>query len=260
MNEGNDLDSLIDIFTKNIVGVAHSAVTLAGIARQQQFLSFTEVRTILFSDTIIFYEESPKPELISKGIIDPSQFMLKACTLLRLAFEGGIPLRGAISFGEYYVHESAFLGKPIIEARNFEADQEWSGAALCKSAEDEYLRRLKIFQGKPVAPLISSESIEDAGPILPHNFVTMNCLYRYPIPCKGCDRDGLALCWDDSVYTMSKLRDRRPGIERLNLRSKKQINKRIEEKFSAHGKTLDKKTKHMIKNSTNFIIEVNDRF
>ncbi|MGA9099650.1 MAG: hypothetical protein WB392_12045 [Methanotrichaceae archaeon] len=260
MNEGNNLDSLIDIFTRNIVGVDQSAVTLAGAARQQQLFSFAEVKTILFSDMIIFYEESPKPELVGKGIIDPSQFMLKACTLLRLAFEGGIPLRGAISFGEYYVHERTFLGKPIIEARNFEVNQEWSGAALCKSAEDEYLRRLQIFQEKHVAPLISNGSRENVNPILPHNFVTMDCLYKYPIPCKESDREGLALCWDDSVYIMSKLRDIRPGIERLNLKYKKQINKRIEEKFSAHRKPLDKKVKRMIKNTTDFIFKVKDRF
>lgn len=174
MNEENNLDSLITIFNNNIVGIDQSAVTLAGAVAQQQLFSFAEVKTILFSDTIIFYEDAPKPDLIRRGILDPSQFMFKACALLRLAFEGGLPLRGAISYGEYYVHERAFLGKPITEAHNFEIDQEWSGAALCRSAEEEYQARLKICQEQHINPLIHSGGDEDINPILLHNFASMN--------------------------------------------------------------------------------------
>lgn len=216
------------------------------------------MKTILFSDTIVFYEEIPKPELISHCIIDPSQFMYKACTLLRLAFEGGIPLRGAISYGEYYIHDRAFLGKPIIEAHNFEIDQKWSGAALCRSAKEEYLRRLQIYQKQSLNPIISVGDNKNINPILAHNFIPMNCLSTYPIPCNRSNLECLSLCWDDSVLFLGGLREKRSDIKRLNLKYKKQIYNRVEEKFNAHGKPLDKNVKHMIKNTANFIFTIKE--
>lgn len=59
---------------------------------------------------------------------------------------------------------------------------------------------------------------------------------------------------------MYGLKERRPDIERLNLRYKEQIYKRVEEKFGAHHKPLNKNVKHMIKNTTNFIFAIKDRF
>lgn len=259
MNEENNLESLIKIFLENIIGLDEYAITLGGAARRQQSFSFTEVKTILFSDTIIFYEETPKPDLISKGIIDPSQFMLKVCTLLRLAFEGGLPLRGAISYGDYYIHERVFLGKPIIEAYNFERNQNWSGAALCKSAEEEYLTRLRISHEQLNSSQIQSGDAEIIIPILAPNLITEGCLHQYPVPCKNSNQKSLALCWDDSVITMSKLRELKPTIERLNLRHKTQIKTRIQEKFGAHHKPLGKKVNRMIRNTTDFIFEIKDR-
>ena len=240
LNEINDLDTLIDIFNRNIITI-------------DQF-SFSEVKTILFSDTIILYEEKSAIEKINQGYIDPYQFMFKACTLLRLAFEGGVPLRGAVSYGEYYIHDRAFLGKPVIEAHNFESDQNWSGAALCKSAEKEYLMRLQRQSQK--MPLIKSDAI---NPIIPYNFVSTNCLYKYPIPCKKSNVESFALCWDDSLLFMFGLKKQLPSIDRLNFDNKSKVYKIIREKFKAHDKPLGKTVAPMIKNTAEFIINTKDR-
>jgi hypothetical protein len=47
--------------------------------------------------------------------------------LLRLSFERGIPIRGAVGYGRYYATErGCFLGVPIIEAYKMEKAQDWA--------------------------------------------------------------------------------------------------------------------------------------
>lgn len=51
------------------------------------------------------------------------------------ALRSGVPLRGAISFGDAVMHipKSTFLGAPLIEAARTESAQDWVGVALSKS-------------------------------------------------------------------------------------------------------------------------------
>ena len=249
LNENNDLTTLVDIFKKNIIGIDVSAVAMGG---NSQFYSFTDVKTMQFSDTIIFYEEPSTSgiEKIEEGITDPSLFMFKACVLLRKAFEGGIPLRGAISYGEYYIHDRAFLGKPIIEAHNFEMDQNWSGAVLCKSAENEFKTRLERYHEKKKSHTAGKEDIRNLSFC---NFISPNCFYNYPIPCKKSKRNGLALCWDDSVLYLFGYNQWENDSIPLNKLSKNKTKEMIKLKFMEHHKPIDKKIMRLINNTSEFI-------
>ena len=255
LNENNDLTTLIDIFKKNIIGIDISAVAMGG---NSQFHSFTEVKTIQFSDTIIFYEEPSTSgiEKIKEGIIDPSWFMFKACVLLRKAFEGGIPLRGAISYGEYYIHDRAFLGKPIIEAHNFEMDQNWSGAVLCESAENEFNTRLKRYNEKKENHKVGKEDIRNISSC---NFVPPSCLCQYPIPCKKSKKNGLALCWDDSALFMFGYNQWEKDAIQINKLSKSKTKELIKQKFAEHHKPIDKKIMGLISNTFEYIWASKDR-
>ena len=131
--ESNDLDYLETRIANLLDSLHKQAITLDG-SDNEQMLSFDKTDTLVFSDTIILYQTAtqlPDGTIPSMGpsIID------KSALLLRLAFEAGIPLRGAISHGDYLVSDNYFLGKPIVEAYQAERLCKWSGAILCKSAE-----------------------------------------------------------------------------------------------------------------------------
>ena len=57
-------------------------------------------------------------------------FLAYAAKMMRLAFEDGLPLRGAISYGEYYVEGYSFAGIPIMDAYSLSESLEFSGCAL----------------------------------------------------------------------------------------------------------------------------------
>lgn len=113
--KNNTLDRLIKIFNQFIIDIDQKAVTLMH-QDEHQVTGITPTKTLIFSDTIILHQTMSE----SMSDFSPS-FLTKACVLLRLGFEYGIPLRGAISFGEFFVHERSILGKPLVEA--FEAEK-----------------------------------------------------------------------------------------------------------------------------------------
>lgn len=248
--ENNDLTKLIEIFNEYILDIDKRSVTIDGIDRNQMlsFPSQPEVQTLVFSDTIILYQEK------SENLLDltPS-ILLKSCLLLRFAFEGGIPLRGAISYGKYYVHDKCFLGKPIIEAYEDEKKQDWSGAVLCKSAEEKIQALFRKTE--------STQSFNYRG-------ITINpmgwfmsfldqLLYRYSVPYKDQSNEEkrLALCWDDFMVDFAGLED----IPELNRgKNKSFIKNRVQEQFARHKKPIDK-VKRKIDNTAKFMFKSKHR-
>lgn len=92
-------------------------------------------KTIYFADTFLFYQEN-------EGYHD-SHFMdiyaLSSFVLTALLSEG-IPARGAISFGEFHVHEGVadrhqvYFGRALIEAHKAEQNENWIGITILPSA------------------------------------------------------------------------------------------------------------------------------
>jgi hypothetical protein len=93
-----------------------------------------------------------KPVIISDSIvldfsIDPSLeggiqvqwlvFIEACCYLQRQMFDKGLPLRGAISYGEYYIREGCFVGKPVVEAYDVGNKLDLVGCGLTLQAEKE---------------------------------------------------------------------------------------------------------------------------
>lgn len=260
LNENNDIDTLIEIFNNFILNIDEKAITLNYADKDQKY-SMGKVKTLVFSDTIILYQEMP--ELLRE--IGPS-FILKSCLLLRLAFEAGIPLRGAISYGKYYVHDRCFLGTPIIEAHEDEKAQIWSGAVLCKSAEEKYLTLSKERQ--------ETETINCRGIIInPVDWFSPfsgNLIFQYKVPyykelCVGQDKEKhqkpvekFALCWDDSLVDYAGL----PDIPELNRgKNGPSIQQRIREKFAEHNKLKepDERVVAKINNTAEFIVTLKFR-
>lgn len=225
--KGN-LDDIINIYTNTLMNIDDRALALEGI-NKLIFLGTIETKSFAFSDTIVLYQDMPKgPVLLQTPTI--RIFLAEVCYLLRLAFEQGIPLRGAISYGTYYIQEDrgCFIGYPVIEAHNEESKQNWSGATLCKSALDK-LNALHIesmemrgeWRGLDLSGLFSPLN----GPFLE----------KCQIPYKTSRIEGIALCWHDAVLDFMHL----DNISRISTYKLGNTGQFVREKFEAHGKTVD---------------------
>jgi len=77
----------------------------------------------LFGDTIL---------LLQAQVADV-MFTQFCRLILEIAFEKGIPLRGAVSYGDYFQHAQLYSGRPIIEAHDYANALEVSACVLTPS-------------------------------------------------------------------------------------------------------------------------------
>ena len=112
-------------------------------------------RTIYFSDTFVFYQES-------KGYGDCAFLDVYAIggMILSALLAKGIPARGAISFGEFEVRDDdsgkhqVYFGSALIEAYRAEQKESWIGITILKSAwslyEEHNLGNIAAFESEHV--------------------------------------------------------------------------------------------------------------
>jgi hypothetical protein len=110
------------------------------------------MRIIIISDSIVMAipflpSDGKKPEEEKKvNFANRYQlfyFLLSASFLLRMAFDAGFPLRGAIDYGEFYIEDHTFAGRPFINAFRIANQLEMSGCIATKEAETEFRRHLE---------------------------------------------------------------------------------------------------------------------
>jgi hypothetical protein len=89
------------------------------------------IEGIIFSDSIVLTKRGAEPQHLHALCMLCSRLMFE---LIRV----NIPIRGAISYGDFvrsHFGNSIFLaGKPIVEAYDYEKNQDWVGVVLTRSA------------------------------------------------------------------------------------------------------------------------------
>lgn len=190
-------------------------------------VGFSDFRWKIFADTILFAGELATPEQVDNepGLRGANEacttvFLIMCQTLLLDFFESGLPLRGAIAAGKFYLPERSmsFIGRPISEAHELEVQQRWSGCSFAGSG-----KRL----------------IEGFWTINPNLF--WKVLSRGTIPLKsGMLHDQLALNW---CYPTSHRLRRLHDCSIAHIRSR----------FAAHAKRIEHPNViQMIENTTIF--------
>jgi hypothetical protein len=141
---------LIKIFKKflflNQYGLSRGQVNENAINRDELFnTDISKVSLISISDSIVLYT---KDNSIT-AFID----IIKAVSiLLNIGIKNGLPLRGSISCGnfsafllkessnlEYVFSRQLLLGKALVEAYEFEAQQEWSGCIIKNNCIENFI-------------------------------------------------------------------------------------------------------------------------
>ena len=92
---------------------------------------------LVFSDTVVLAMPFPQSEPFNVRFVKVGMYLELAKDLMSHYMGTGLPARGAISFGEFYLHENPtlFAGRPLIEAQSWAENQEWSGCVFTPSGE-----------------------------------------------------------------------------------------------------------------------------
>jgi len=103
-----------------------------------------ETGWLLFSDSILVSLPVDLDDGIPLWGTKVVAFVEVCSFLLRRMFDVGLPLRGGISFGEFFIHETFFSGSPIIDAYQHSESLQLSGCVLAPSAAHLY-RQMKQY-------------------------------------------------------------------------------------------------------------------
>lgn len=96
-------------------------------------LDFGRVKSYFFSDTILFYTHTDDfDDLIS--------ILGSSALLIAEAFYKGLPLRGGISHGDFFMDERRriFCGIPMIQAYQISEESQWMGVVVADSVAMRY--------------------------------------------------------------------------------------------------------------------------
>lgn len=146
----NDIDKVAEIIT-NIILELPSIVkkdvkdTLARLSEQVEnkpiveslIKNFKKIDFLIFSDSILITLPIEESIYLNFPVFHWMTFLIYCTTFLDKTFNNGLPVRGAIDYGEYYIKKNCFAGKPIIEGYELSNRLEFSGCVLCKRAEEE---------------------------------------------------------------------------------------------------------------------------
>ncbi len=95
---------------------------------------------LIFSDTILLR----MPVKTIKEASLEIQIFFTVCThMLKAMFDAGLPLRGAIDFGDYCVQKNCFTGQPIVDSYQLSEKLELSACVLSERFRKEIFIGLK---------------------------------------------------------------------------------------------------------------------
>jgi hypothetical protein len=124
-NDGNAWKALNYLFTiqqETISKCQQKTIIIDG----QKIHTSDHVKTICYSDTIIIYTEKTEYEDLFSLLITASTIFIRAL------MEAGIPLRGGVSSGDFYVDttKNLYSGMPFIRAYDTGETAQWFGIVV----------------------------------------------------------------------------------------------------------------------------------
>lgn len=266
----NELDAVVEIYNKTLSDLAEKAILIEGKHDYARASDQQPVKCLAFSDTVILYQDSslyiPKMEIKNHALGEIQSlkiFVETVCYLLRLSFERGIPIRGAVSYGRYYATEKGcFLGRPIVEAYNLEKAQKWAGAVICSSMQDKFhdLSTGLIREFKRGNISIPDEMSYLKAYSSPSDFMSRAIIYAvtpflipYEVPYDSKlsePRVDVAFSWDDVFLEWLGI-DSIPAFDPEDDESIKEI---VKTKFMSHNKSVDSSdVQTKIENTSKFL-------
>jgi len=156
--KNNNITSLVpqfnDFFVQNLKASSHLSHKRIGTTILPD--PKTKLAHLLqFSDTVVLFSDVRPRAPLDHLYNSLMHLLLAASGALSTCIFSGFPIRGAVSYGEFYVNdkENIYLGKSLIEAYEWEKEQDWAGAILSPSCEQWLIRN------NLMGPILESEYI-----------------------------------------------------------------------------------------------------
>ena len=135
--ENNQIEEVSRIVAEKLLKIPESiSEKIHEIGKEQptkEFLkTFTSrVKWVIFSDIILL----ALPTKLDKTLeaFDYGFFLIACSSLQRMMFDAGLPTKGAISVGPFYIHERCFAGQPIIDCYKLTQDIDFAGCIIHES-------------------------------------------------------------------------------------------------------------------------------
>jgi len=187
-----------------------------------------QMKWFVFSDTIIQVSTFKKDERPGNKYNKWLVFLIASLVLNRYMFKSGLPLRGAITTGNFLFRKLCFAGKPIIEAHELANSLDLSACVIIEEAYNE------------VATLINSTKYENVKKL----FNALIIEYRIPKNNKSTNKDNQN---QKSLFTLNLLV---PKALKLGI-IKKDIDlyKYVLNKFEMHNKRVNEKEVRKVENT-----------
>lgn len=102
------------------------------------------ITPLVVSDSIILRSAYDETRDVLKKSSQAATFVMAASVFQRAMFEEGLPVRGAIAFGDFVFRENVFAGKPIIDAHKAGQTLNMAGCAIHETAQKEFESLLAV--------------------------------------------------------------------------------------------------------------------
>ena len=204
---------------------------------EQMLRELSRIVPLVVSDSILLrcsYDENHGTEKAAQA----STFVVYANILQRLMFEEGLPLRGAIAFGDFVFADHVFAGKPIIDAHTLGQSLDLAACAIHKTAEEEFKALIAV------APQWNG-SLNDGLELV-----------RYQTPMKNVKRPEVKA--KEELFLLNLAWPTLKGYTAL--KDRKDARSYVEEQFSAHNKQLGPEVASKVENTEKFLRDLFERF
>lgn len=106
-------------------------------------------RWLIFSDTILLTNSYKPEDSQTAKALRWTVFLMTLAVLYRNLFRNGLPIRGGVFYGKYFVEEHCFAGRSIIGAYELANSLNLAGIALDVRAVKEAVETLEITKHYP---------------------------------------------------------------------------------------------------------------
>jgi hypothetical protein len=175
---------------------------------------YSKINARIISDSIIIAMEVPQNTGERKeGEIGFHYFMFLCyvADLFFKSFDKGLPLRGAIDYGEFFLNQQCFAGKPLVECYGLSNDLELAGCVITQNTEN-------YFNELPLPGKLG---------------VKCKALKNYLVPFKNEEKRMAVIDWSHNIVNQQK----------------KDIRQYIVNQFKSHNKDISEKVMRKLNNT-----------
>ena len=167
-----DIEKVIEsIFSREAIVGKHKPEVVEDFKKHIIEKILKNINWLIFSDTILVTLPVEKPTGKGGAFAEEFEtffkwffFLLSCVQLQSVLFDSGLPLRGAIAYGKFYVADKCFAGKTIVEAYKTCGSLELSACVISDSASAE-IEKLEILAQKHKSQLCGSVVYEYLVPM-----------------------------------------------------------------------------------------------